>query len=238
MRLRTLIAALLVAAPFAAFAGNGAPSGSHYNLNIIGVPKGKTADMTGNNGHRIFVPLNGTAKINLTEGEFQVLDANGTDGVAAFQLPVADTDVDACVQDGTNPDGSPIYVCGSGTTVYSVFVRGLGGGGGSAGMTLCGEDPADGSTVCSNSTLTISADGKKFSNVTGYLLYLYNVDVDGDGDIDYKRVPLFSDALQNYFWNYDNNGLKIAQVRFYPCSSTVGTDNPDIVESACEATGN
>src|SRR5262249_60391823 len=39
--------------------GNGAPSGSHYTLNIIGVPKGKTADMTGNNGSRIFVLLNG-----------------------------------------------------------------------------------------------------------------------------------------------------------------------------------
>jgi hypothetical protein len=32
--------------------GNGAPTGSHYNLNIIGVPKDKDADMTGNSGHR------------------------------------------------------------------------------------------------------------------------------------------------------------------------------------------
>src|SRR5205814_1176518 len=33
--------------------GNGAPSGSHYNLNIIGVANPKTADMTGANGHTI-----------------------------------------------------------------------------------------------------------------------------------------------------------------------------------------
>jgi hypothetical protein len=33
--------------------GNGAPSGAHYTLNIIGVPKNKTADMTNNSGHRI-----------------------------------------------------------------------------------------------------------------------------------------------------------------------------------------
>jgi hypothetical protein len=238
MRITRLLALAVAAAlPLSAFAGNGAPSGSHYNLNIIGVPKGKKADMTGNNGHRIFVPLNGSTKINLTEGEFQVLDANGTDGSAAFQLPVADTDVDTCVQDGTNPDGSPIYVCGSGTTTYSVFVRGLGGSG-SAAMTLCGEDPADGSTVCSNSTLEISSGSRKFTNVTGYLLYLYNVDLDGDGDIDYKRIPLFSDVLMNYFWNYDNNGLRIAQLRFYPCSTTVGTDNPEVVDTACVATGN
>jgi len=63
-----------------ALAGNGAPSGAHYNLNIIGVQKNKTVDMTGNSGHRIFVPLWGNAKILLTEGDYAVLDANGTDG--------------------------------------------------------------------------------------------------------------------------------------------------------------
>ena len=40
---------LLLAVP--AFAGNGAPSGPHYNLNIIGVDNPKTADMTGSDGH-------------------------------------------------------------------------------------------------------------------------------------------------------------------------------------------
>src|SRR5262245_36810078 len=38
--------------------GNGFPTGGHdYRLNIIGVPKDKTADMTNNNGRRIFVQL-------------------------------------------------------------------------------------------------------------------------------------------------------------------------------------
>ena len=61
-------------------ASNGAPSGAHYNLNIIGVPKGKTADMTGSQGKRIFVPLAGNCKISLKEGAFEVLDGNCTDG--------------------------------------------------------------------------------------------------------------------------------------------------------------
>ena len=48
----------------------------------------------------------------LTEGpDFLVLDANGTDGEASFELP--------------NPDPT-----GSGTTVYSVFARALGTPGG------------------------------------------------------------------------------------------------------------
>ena len=80
----------------AASTGNGFPSGAHYNLNIIGVPKGKTAEMTGSSGHRIFVNLEGNTKINLSnadlsDGAFRVLDANGTDGNgAAFQLPSPD----------------------------------------------------------------------------------------------------------------------------------------------------
>jgi len=56
--------------------------------------------MTGNNGHVIFVPLFGNTKILLCESGvgaaclnvsgFQVLDANGTDGSAAFALPDPD----------------------------------------------------------------------------------------------------------------------------------------------------
>jgi hypothetical protein len=181
--------------------GNGAPSGGHYTLNIIGVPREKTADMTGNSGHRIFVPLWGNAKILLGEGEFAVVDANGTDGEAAFQLP--------------NPDPD-----GDGTTVYSVFARALGKPGGSSLTTTCAIDPDDGSEVCSviSLELTRSKGKSTFQNATKYLLYIY-ADIDDDGTLE--RVPLFDDDLQGYFWDYDNSGLKLAQLRFYECSTTV-----------------
>ncbi|MEN6603866.1 MAG: hypothetical protein ABFD86_15760, partial [Bryobacteraceae bacterium] len=84
---------LTLALPLLAGSGNGAPSGPHYNLNIIGVQKDKTADMTGNQGARIFVPLAGSTQILLCNSsdassscygmDFTVLDANGTnDGKA------------------------------------------------------------------------------------------------------------------------------------------------------------
>ena len=66
--------------------GNGAPSGAHFNLNIIGVPKDKSPSFSGDNGGRIFVDLVGSTKIDLTEGSYQVLDANGTDGRAHGSL--------------------------------------------------------------------------------------------------------------------------------------------------------
>lgn len=200
----------LVIGSGAAFAGNGAPSGAHYNLNIIGVPKTKTADMTDNDGHRIFVKLDGGTKIMLQEGEtFNVLDANGTDGTAKFQLP--------------NPDPE-----NDGVTTYSVYARALGKPGGKANMTTCATGPgidgvlgtADDEEICSVATLTVErSKGKStFENVSRELLYVY-VDLDGDGVAE--RYNLFSDALQDYFWQYDNNGLKVLQLRFYEVPTNV-----------------
>lgn len=175
------------------FTGNGAPSGTHYDLNIIGVANPKTADIT--SGNRIFVPLTGTAKIDLFEGDFAVLDGNATDGTGAFQLP--------------NPDPT-----GSGTTTYSVYARALGKPGGSSITQTCAIDPTTGDTVCSDLTSVLVRDtgSSKFTNVSKALLYVL-ADVNGDGTID--KVPLFDDRLQDYFWSYDNNGLRLAQVRFY-----------------------
>ena len=181
--------------------GNGAPSGSHYNLNIIGVPKGKTASMTGGSGHRIFVPLEGNCKINLSLGDFQVLDGNCTDGPANFQLP--------------NPDPD-----NSGITTYSVYARALGKPGGSSTMTPCATDPVSGETYCStHTTVSVRGSGKQsFSNVSKTLLYVY-ADINADGNVE--RYPLFDSALQDYYWSYDNNGLKLLQLRFYPISTNV-----------------
>lgn len=193
-----------------ALTGNGAPNGAHYNLNIIGVSNPKTASMTGADGHTIFVPLTGSTKINLAEGPFQVLDANGTDGNgAAFMLP--------------NPDPT-----NSGTTTYSVYARALGKPGGKANMSTCATAPgvdgifgtADDEILCSVATLTVerTKGASKFQNVSKELLYVY-VDLNGDGINE--RYNLFNDALQDYFWQYDNAGLKHLQLRFYEVPTTV-----------------
>jgi hypothetical protein len=199
-------------------AGNGAPNGAHYNLNIIGVPKGKTADMTANSGHRIFVSLDGRSKINLREGDFQVLDANGTDSNgAAFQLP--------------NPDPDGDY-----TTNYSVYVRALGKPGVYANMQTCYTDTTG--TWCAvdfgGGVEQISVSRTKgkstFTNVSKDLLYVDYctafTDLNGDGIYtvnectNVTQVPLFGEEA-DYFWDYDNNGLKVAQLRFYEVPTTV-----------------
>ncbi len=192
-------------------AGNGAPSGYHYTLNLIGVKPGheKPIDFTGGNGRRIFVKLDGRTKILLRKGEFDVLDANGTDGEASFQLP--------------EPDATDDNI-----TDYSVFVRGLGRPGGQAYLTSCYWDRQTSMEYCSSGgyivNVTSHGNGNKFQNVTNQLLYIW-ADVDGDGDLD--RTELFSDPLDDYYWYYDNDGLKIAQLRFYPGVGTPVWEDPE-----------
>ncbi|MEK7615931.1 MAG: hypothetical protein AAB420_01850 [Patescibacteria group bacterium] len=176
-------------------------SGSHYNLNIIGVPNGKSVSGTGSSGHRIFVPLVGSCRINLAQGDFKVLDFNCTDGSSQFQLPNPDPDND-------------------GLTVYSVWARALGKPGGSSTTTTCAKDPVDGADYCSvYSMVQVRKKGQSsFSNVSKQLLYVY-ADIDADGVLD--RMPLFDDRLQDYYWSYDNNGMRLMQLRFYPIGTNV-----------------
>ena len=189
--------------------GNGAPSGAHYTLNIIGVPKDKSSNLTGGSGHRIFVDLGKTGqaantRINLTEGDFAVLDANGTDGVAAFQLP--------------NPDPD-----GDGATSYSVYVRALGKPGGKATMQSCYEDATG--TWCAVDfdggvdpiTIERKRGGvEKFVNVSKDLLFVdFCTEWDLTGCLNVEQIPLFGNQAISYYWTYDNEGLKLAQLRFY-----------------------
>jgi len=61
--------------------GNGAPSGAHYNLNIIGVPNELNENFDGGNGARIFILRTGTTRVYVGAGDaYEVLDHDGTDG--------------------------------------------------------------------------------------------------------------------------------------------------------------
>ncbi len=227
--------------PLAEAAGHGAPQGAHdYQLNIIGTGE-KSADMDGNNGHRIFVPLQGKTKIYLYEGDYAVLDANATDGEGAFQLPAPGLDAYIVGDPGSADVESS----------YSVFVRPLGKPGGWATITTCADlldstfggllgggdknilNRTDGDATCSieqvGSEVTFRDKGKStFSNVTAELTTIvFEVEIlDDEGQVIETiqvRVPIFDDSLENEYWEYDNNGLRLLQVRFYDCSTNVET---------------
>jgi hypothetical protein len=212
MRTKFTLAAILaaatcttaVAAAQQATTGNGAPSGSHYNLNIIGVPKFKNQNMDGG-GNVIFVGLGTslttvTTKILLSQsadGTFEVLDKNGTDGEAKFSLPA--------------PGG------------YTVWARPLGKPGGQSKITTCATfvDPLTGISeeLCSTQNeVFVRGTGKSsFRNVTQALTTIELVAGSPAAIACGKTtVSLFDPCLQDFLWQYDNNGLKLLQIRFYP----------------------
>ena len=152
-----------------------------------------------------------TTKILLEEGDdFAVLDYDGTDGQAKFQLPNPDPDND-------------------GITQYTVYLRVLGKPGGKIRMATAATDPDFGAVVSDLQIVQVREKGQsKFANVSAALLYIYAwVYDDATGAWVYQGIPLFSELLQDYLWSYDNNGVRIAQFRFY---EGVPTDVPDPLE--------
>ena len=244
--------------------GNGYPATQFdYKLNIIGVPRDKTADMDNNNGRRIFVQLNSTGNTvtspggknnhlkdseknkiylcNSTNGEndynrdgrcdawrtdnpdgFGVIDANATnDDGALFGIP------DPCAGEDST-DGC--------TPRYAIWARAKAGGG-SATITTCAEEdyaPSDGGTYdiwCGDNGVTLTKrSDRQAVDVTDNLLYMgITIDgtedalqncIEGTTDVDYTGstdydIYLFDRCFENYFWNYDNKGLKNLELRFY-----------------------
>ena len=242
--------------------GNGFPQGGHdYRLNIIGVPKDKTASMDNNDGRRIFVQLESdnvvtapggknnqlaASKVNhiylcnSTNGEndisdpkcdnyfqtnfnqFGVLDANATDANGAIlALP------DPCA------DADPTTPC---TPSYRIFARAHGQPGGNATITTCADESGTGfdgtdDIWCGSNGINMAAKGgQKAVEITNNLLRLtITVDETTDPGLaaclgndrtgpELETVYLFDNCLENYFWNYDNNGLKLLELRFYSVS--------------------
>ena len=84
-----------------------------------------------------------------------------------------------------------------------------------------------GDIVCStNNKVFVRMKGKSsFRNVTQQLLTITATVTDptlaacltgGNTTVPVSLTTnIFNPCLQNFFWNYDNNGLKLLQIRFY-----------------------
>lgn len=208
--------------------GNGGLSGTHYNLNILGKENCSGDDLTGSNRHTIQVLLNYVDatpkdptpgveldkrnKIFLQEGEFQVIDGNACDSDGAwFQLPANPFTCPLTDPECLNTD--PTF------QEYTVWARARSGGG-SATITTCRQDKVTLEYQCSTEntldvlTRTKGKNTNNFTNVTKQLTTVC-LDTDMSGTCD-TREGIFEDDAFGYFWDYDNDGLRLAQLRFYP----------------------
>jgi hypothetical protein len=208
----SVVLAVAFAAPAFAQVGQGL-SGPHYNLNFIGVPKDKTVpDMTGSDRHTVFVPLQSGGDVSrqvkiyyIPGDEFRVIDGNATDdNEATIEVP-SSTLGDLC---------------------YDVYAVALGKPYGNAVVDAqCIIDGLVGS--CTDALLQ---DGFSVTRVRGKpkrepISDVFRatgcVDLNGSltcdtGDLQFQNVWIFNvPQLQEYFWDFDNNGLRLMQTRFY-----------------------
>jgi hypothetical protein len=174
--------------------GNGFPSGAHYNLNIIGVSdKSQVGD---SDGHTLFVNLDKPTKILMTQGtEFQVIDRNGCQGAAEFQI-------------------APGY--------YDVYARALGKPGGTVKINATGNftpwyDPVTGETLLLLGSVDLTREkGKPLTVPINNLFYVDVTITNGTINQTYNNYWIFAiPELYEYYWTYNNDHLKLLQVRFY-----------------------
>ena len=183
--------------------------GNHYNLNIIGTKSynetlGK--EVGDSMGHTLFVKLNGRSKITMTQdpaGVFKVVDRNGCDGEAEFNI-------------------APGY--------YNVYARALGKPGGKVNISAWGNftDAETGYQLLNLGYVNLARESGKPQSVNINNLFFVDVSLctayDAVSGIctqttDYNDYWVFDIAeLFDYWWDYDNNGLKNLQVRFYECT--------------------
>ena len=227
------------AAPLVAQNNNPCPGDKEYQFNIIGVKNPKAG--TGlNNGHRIFVLLrnNGVSTNIYMTGDtdpnttglqcgtsFDVIDSNGTDGSAKILVPcdpLSETNLDpnVCFDVYATPLGTP----GGHTDVDVVC---------SFDNTCLGCDIDQG--ACATGGIDFDLDGHngkpQTENITGVFRASGCIDLVGDplacepGDLSFRNEWIFNIAqLQEYYWDYDNAGNKIVNIRF--C-------NTEGIEGAC-----
>jgi hypothetical protein len=207
-------------------------SGPHYNLNLLGKDKCPGDDLKGTSRHTIMVLLNfsDASEPNSIVGDGDVLYADLDKRNKIFLAPgpyFQVTDGNACDKDGaafTLPDSI--------ASAWDIYVRELGKPGGTGSITTCGvaagEDGVignqDDEVVCSSESVDLirKAGRPVWKNVTKDLTTIdYQTLVGYDAVTNEPiyvddTVALFDAAFYQYFWDYDNNGLRLVQMRFYP----------------------
>lgn len=188
--------------------------------------------------------------------DYAVLDKNGTDGDGAL-LALPDPGLDPYVvgQDMTEVDtmsdysifarplGKPLgyaKITACSEVVESEFLDYFD----KDGVEILNEAASFGGVASIEQVghdVTFRNKGKTtYVNVTAELLTIVLkvdvwVDSNGDGlqgedeiETVYARIPIFNDILQGEYWEYDNYGLKLLSVRFYPIPTDVSSGDDDL----------
>lgn len=216
-------------------------NGPHYNLNLIGKDKEMPGDYDNPDRHTMFVPLDTSdynielntpnnleqetlpgIKIEMTQGEeFAMIDGNGTDGYGAFQIGPGKYHVYIAVK-AKSPKYEEPYTDITGWVEaydnlgqlwYYIDVGYVQVKKGKNSWT----DATDlffVSTLEDDFGFVTGAEADYAPNLGIWVFdYMAGLDTwyeDSGGEAPYDLSDL------GYFWQFDNHGNKLIQVRFYP----------------------
>ena len=191
-----------------------------------------------------------STEAGLEADEFAVIDKDATDSGKTDPSPGA---ILALPDPGLDPYNTADPGEADTDSAYTIVIRSLGKPEGSAAITTCAElfdsnfaGLLSGKFVSVLNKLgafggfasveqvphsvTMRPKGKSiFTDVTAELLTIvFKVQVqltDGSYLTEYIRVPIFDPIIENEYWEYDNDGLKLLQVWFYDCPTDVSLDD-------------
>lgn len=221
-------------------------TGWHWNLNIICVPESNKGGKNYNQGGTLFVPCDGNVDISYTlsdDGKFHIIDGNGLDGDAEIAVPYEYCD-DYTNGGCTDLVAFDVYATGLGkplgeATVDATCEFDFGGdtvnvidqsGGGNVQNADCTDtlllDTFTIKRTNGGKNKPVSVDITNVFRATGCFDGYDGANADGtnpidgncnSGDLKFNRIWVFNiEELDSYLWSYQNGGLKLMQVRFYP----------------------
>lgn len=214
-------------------------NGPHYNLNLIGKDKEMPGDYDNPDRHTMFVPLDTTGmtidleepnnleqetlpgiKIEMTQGEeFAMIDGNATDGYGAFEIGAGKYHVYIAVKAKSPKYEDPYTNITGWVEAYD-----------NLGQLWYYLDVGDvqvkkGKNSWTDATELFFVDTSE--DLFGYLNWLEVEDMwvfDYMAGLDtwYEDMAALGEEGEYdlsdlaYFWQFDNHGNKLIQVRFYP----------------------
>lgn len=236
----TLVLTLALGSGMALAKPNGGPkpgtdfNGPHYNLNLIGKNKVMPGDYDNPDRHTMFVPLDTEGmtftnpddpysptwdgiKIEMTQGaEFAMIDGNATDGYGAFQLGPGKYHVYIAVK-AKSPKYEDPY------TDITGWVQAYDNVGAlwyyiDVGYVQVKKGKNSWTDATDLFFVTTSEDdfgfvtGSEADYITGLGIWVF----DYMAGLDAWTAGGYDLSDLAYFWEFDNRGNKLIQVRFYP----------------------
>lgn len=250
MKVVTASAFALSLATVSSMAGNGLPSGAHFQFNLIGHPG--NVDVLKNdesNGRAIMVPLSNTKSTEAISCNGEIVVTDDTEATWSSTIPkgakinfIGGDHYEIIDRDATDKDGAEVMLKtttnAEGDTVrdFDVYVRVLGKPNQCMNMGAYAYDETalDGTSglwFWAGSVDLGRKAGKPVSKSLNDLFEVHYCEVEtvivDDTEVEQctkgteEEISVFDNVFEEYVWNIINDGTRNVQVRFYPKDAAV-----------------